>query len=163
ITNTAGSPLAQACEYPLLLQAGPEATVSCKTYVSTILALRWLGALLVGRDEAQVLQEIQPAGVETGRYLAGLREHVALLAGQLRGTRYVFLVGRGDSLAAVGTGSLILKESAHCHAEGMSSAAFRHGPLEMISDSMRSFVFAGDPRTLALNRQLLRDLMAAGA
>src|SRR5262249_53453932 len=42
ITNTADSPLAKACEYPLLLQAGPESSGSCKTYASTILALRCL-------------------------------------------------------------------------------------------------------------------------
>src|SRR5262249_46562360 len=51
ITNTADSPLARACDRTLLLQAGPEATVSCKTYVATILLLQWLAALVRGEDE----------------------------------------------------------------------------------------------------------------
>ena len=57
---------------------------------------------------------------------------LALEFGLLNNTRHLFLVGRGASLASVATGALIIKESDHFHAEGMSSAAFRHGPFEML-------------------------------
>jgi glutamine---fructose-6-phosphate transaminase (isomerizing) len=67
----------------------------------------------------------------------------------LGGIRHLFLVGRGSSLAAVGTGALMVKESDHFHAEGMSSAAFRHGPFEMLSPETFVFVFSAnkDSRT----------------
>ena len=68
------------------------------------------------------------------------------------------MVGRGASLAAAGTGALIIKEAAHLHAEGMSSAAFRHGPLEMVAEDMFVLVFAGDRKTADLNRRLLADV-----
>jgi len=65
-------------------------------------------------------------------------------------------------LAAVGTGALIVKESAHFHAEGMSSAAFRHGPMEMLSDETFVVVFSGDHRTRKLNLRLLSDVRQEG-
>ena len=76
----------------------------------------------------------------------------------LKGTRHLFLVGRGSSLAAVGTGALIVKESDHFHAEGMSSAAFRHGPFEMLSDETFVLVFAGEHKTRELNQRLFEDV-----
>src|ERR1700724_684409 len=70
----------------------------------------------------------------------------------------LFLVGRGPSLSAVGTGPLIKKESPHFHAQGMSSAAFRHGPFEMLSLKVFVLVFAGDGKTRVLNQRLLDDI-----
>jgi glucosamine--fructose-6-phosphate aminotransferase (isomerizing) len=74
----------------------------------------------------------------------------------------LFLVGRGASLAAVGTGALIVKESDHFHAEGMSSASFRHGPFEMLGEETFVIVFAGDTKTRDLNLRLLADIRQEG-
>jgi glucosamine--fructose-6-phosphate aminotransferase (isomerizing) len=92
-------------------------------------------------------------------YLLGWQQHVTALAKRLSGTRHLFLVGRGPSLATVGTGALIIKESDHFHAEGMSSAAFRHGPLEMLGPGMFVLVFAGEEKTRDLNVRLLQDIL----
>jgi len=58
----------------------------------------------------------------------------------------------------VGTGALIVKESDHFHAEGMSSAAFRHGPFEMLSDETFVLVFSGENKTRDLNQRLFEDI-----
>jgi hypothetical protein len=63
------------------------------------------------------------------------------------------MLRRGTSLAAAGIGALITKESAHFPAEGMSSAAFRHGPLEMLGASLYALVFAGNFAPAALNNK----------
>ena len=46
------------------------------------------------------------------------------------------------------------------HAEGMSCAAFRHGPLEMVGEHVFVLVFAGDERVAGLNRRLVEDVSA---
>jgi glucosamine--fructose-6-phosphate aminotransferase (isomerizing) len=84
------------------------------------------------------------------------------LGSLLDGSTHLFLAGRGRSLAAVGTGALIIKESSHIHAEGMSSAAFRHGPLEMLQDDMSTVVFDGDEPTRTLNQRLASQLTSEG-
>jgi glucosamine--fructose-6-phosphate aminotransferase (isomerizing) len=162
VTNTADSPLARRADLALLVQAGTEYSVSCKTYVGGMLCLQWLAGMFADADEAQTLRRIGPAAQLARRYLQDWRSHVDALAGPLRGIRHLFLAGRGDSLAAVNTGALIIKESAHFHAEGMSSAALRHGPLEMLQADMLTVVFDGDERTRALNRQLAAELIAKG-
>ena len=163
VTNTDNSPLARRADLVLLAQAGPEFSVSCKTYVANMLTLQWLGAVLAGQDEAQCLAPLEPVADLVATYLQGWRPNSEMLADKLRGMRHLFLTGRGSSLSAVGTGALIIKEAARVHAEGMSSAAFRHGPIEMLRQDMLIGVFSGDDRTQDLNHRLARDLLAKGA
>lgn len=158
VTNTAASPLAEQADATILSQAGQEFSVSCKTYVTALMALRWLGDVICGCDLEQTREELALAGSAAREYLVRWKDHVQHLAQMLKGTRHLFLVGRGASLAAVGTGALIIKESDHFHAEGMSSAAFRHGPLEMLSQETFVLVFAGADKTRELNQKLLDDI-----
>jgi glucosamine--fructose-6-phosphate aminotransferase (isomerizing) len=158
ITNTAGSPLATQADATILTQAGKEFSVSCKTYLTALMALHWLGDIFCERDLRRTREELKQAAPAVESYLADWKDHVQSLAQLLNGTRNLFLVGRGSSLAAVGAGALIVKEADHFHAEGMSSAAFRHGPFEMLSKETFVLVFSGDSRTRDLNRRLLEDV-----
>jgi glucosamine--fructose-6-phosphate aminotransferase (isomerizing) len=158
VTNTAGSPLARRASHVLLMQAGPESTVSCKTYVTALLVLHWLGSIFRGGDEQATLSALEPASALCAAYLHDWRARVQQLVPLLRGVQHLFLAGRGPSLAAVGSGALVLKESTRIHAEGMSSAAFRHGPMEMFGEGMRLIVLEGLPGTRPLNLGLVREV-----
>lgn len=158
VTNTPDSPLARCSDATILTRAGHEFSVSCKTYVTALMALEWLIDVLCGRDLERTRQELQQARPAVEAYLSEWKLHVQSFAQLLQGIRHLFLVGRGASLAAVGTGALIIKESDHFHAEGMSSAAFRHGPFEMLSDEIFVLVFAGDEPTRDLNKRLVEDI-----
>jgi glutamine---fructose-6-phosphate transaminase (isomerizing) len=162
VTNTADSQLARQAEISLLTHAGNEFSVSCKTYVSALVALSTLSAALCGEDTPGRLSELEGAAEQVNIYLRHWSEHVEELAAELRGIRHLFLVGRGPSLAAAETGALIIKESDHFHAEGMSSAAFRHGPFEMLTPEIFVGVFSGDERTRDLNERLASDIREQG-
>jgi glucosamine--fructose-6-phosphate aminotransferase (isomerizing) len=58
---------------------------------------------------------------------------------------------------------LITKESVGAHAEAMSSAAFRHGPMEILSESTLVAVLEGGEPTRALNEKLLQDVSESPA
>lgn len=162
VTNTPDSPLAKRADLSLMTQAGAEFSVSCKTYVTTMLVLTWLGAILSAHGERETLAKLSPIAQYVAEYLAKWRQHVDELGDLLEGSRHLFLAGRGRSLATVGTGALIVKESSHIHAEGMSSAAFRHGPLEMLQNDMTTIVFDGDAPTRMLNQRLAKQLISGG-
>ena len=162
VTNTANSPLAQRAQVLLPLQAGEEFSVSCKTYVNTLGALALLAELLTGAEPQHTRAELLPIPGMFAAYLTNWQAHVNEAQAALAGTRYLVLAGRGTSLAAVGTGGFTIKESAHFPAEGMSSAAFRHGPLEMASPELFVLVFSGLGPGLGLNRKLVEDVSAAG-
>lgn len=163
VTNWADSPLAKDADLAVITAAGDEYSVSCKTYVAAQMAFRALGAALSGADATGTLEEMKPAPEVVGEYLSHWEDPVADLLELLRGVRHVFLVGRGPSLAASLTGALTIKESTHVHAEGMSSAAFRHGPFEMLEAGIFVGVFRGEAKTAALNEGLLGDLRLSGA
>jgi len=162
VTNHANSALARRADAVVLTQAGEEFSVSCKTYVTILLALQWLRGVLCRRDLARVASELSEAEPAAERYLKAWRDHVQELWPEMKEVKHLFLAGRGESLAAAGTGGLILKESAKFHAEGMSSAGFRHGPFEMIGAGVFVLVFAGENAASALNKNLAEDVRKAG-
>jgi len=161
VTNTPESTLARQAAVGLVTRAGREYSVSCKTYVATLMMLQWLGDALCGQDAETSRGKMKEAASAVAAYLADWKKRVADVAERLSGIRDLFLVGRGASLAAVGAGALVIKESDHVHAEGMSSAAFRHGPFEMLSREVFVGVFSGDGKTRELNHGLLADIRQA--
>jgi glutamine---fructose-6-phosphate transaminase (isomerizing) len=162
VTNTPDSPLAAAADILLEMHAGQEATVSCKTYVCSLLMLEWLAALLTGEDTGAVRDRLAHAAPAAERYLQHWRQHTDSLTADLAGVSRIFVTGRGPSLAAAETAGLILKESVRFAAEGLSCPAFRHGPFEVMRPDVLVVVMAGDDRSSVLNRRLADDVRAAG-
>jgi glucosamine--fructose-6-phosphate aminotransferase (isomerizing) len=162
VTNDATSPLALRSAAAVVTRAGKEATVSCKTYVSALAALAWVGAHLPGGDPARLRAAIASLAEAIESYLGSWRRHVEELATMLRGVNTLYFVGRGVSLATACTAGLVTKEAACVAAEGMSAAAFRHGPMEMARDDVFVLVFEGEGGTVALNRGLVEDVRRAG-
>jgi glucosamine--fructose-6-phosphate aminotransferase (isomerizing) len=158
VTNTADSPLARRSEAAVITRAGEEFSVSCKTYVTSLLALKFLGDRLCGVPLARTRRELKSVLSPVAHYLAAWKQHFEHMLPKLGGIRQLFLAGRGPSLASVGTGALILKECTQFPSEGLSSAAFRHGPFEMVGPKTFVLVFAGASKTQALNKRLFVDV-----
>ena len=162
VTNNPNSQLGKNSGTVLNMEAGVESTVSCKTYLSTLTILHWLSAYLIRGEVGGVLENLAQAERAVLSYLAAWREHAAELLPQLDGITSVFVTGRGNSLATAGTGGLILKESTRQHAEGMSAAAFRHGPLEMAGKNVLVLIFEGNDTTSVMHRRLAVDIIHGG-
>jgi glucosamine--fructose-6-phosphate aminotransferase (isomerizing) len=161
VTNSAQGSLAQRADATILTSAGTEATVSCKTYLATLAALCWLGDQLAEGSPAQYFQ-LASGPQLVAEYLENLDNFVDRLEQRLKSIRHMFLIGRGESLAAVGVGGLIIKEAARFPAEGMSCAAFRHGPFELVTPEEYVLVFAGPEETMSLNTKLAAEIQFAG-
>lgn len=162
VTNDADSPLATRANHAIVTAAGSESTVSCKTYLATLAGLRALGAALRAAPLPPVLAEGHACVEAVASYLASLDGHVRALQVELAGVRQLYHAGRGRSLATAQCAGLITKEAAHVPAEGMSGAAFRHGPLEMIGPDTLVVVYEGSPETAALDHALVRDVQRLG-
>jgi glutamine---fructose-6-phosphate transaminase (isomerizing) len=162
ITNTPDSNLATRASFPILTNAGAEFSVSCKTYITAHIALDMLGTFLCRQDVEASRQDMALLASEVTDYLAGWRDHVLKMADELQGVQQIFLLGRGASLASAAAGALYFKESVRFRSEGMSSAAFRHGPFEALNRETLAVVFAGDENTRALEMSLLHDIRRAG-
>lgn len=163
VTNDSTSPLAAKSKITMLIQAGPEASVGCKTATASLAALEWLGDSLCGKDLRATRTRLEQAAPAMEQYLSQWRTHVEALRAKLRDVRHFFVAGRGTSLTATGIGGLIMKEAAHFHSEGLSSAALRHGPFEMLSEGCFVLVFSGDRVAEPFNAGLVKDIRRTGA
>ncbi len=162
VTNAADSALALQANASIFTIAGTEYSVSCKTYVTALMALHLLGGFLCGCDASQTREELAQSASAVAAYLRNWKDHVFEMMMEMGRVRDLFLLGRGASLAAAGEGALIIKESVRLHAEGMSGAAFRHGPLEMVNGETFAVVFAGAENTRTLQARLLDNIRQAG-
>jgi glucosamine--fructose-6-phosphate aminotransferase (isomerizing) len=160
VTNTPGSALAEKASLALLTCAGEETTVSCKTYISALAALAWLGDQLMG--EHTHFSALADVPNKVAAYWSDWQGSVELLRQRLTAVQNLYLLGRGNSLAAACAGALIIKEAARFGAEGMNSAAFRHGPLELISPHTMALVYLGAGATATMNVKMAQDILAAG-
>jgi glucosamine--fructose-6-phosphate aminotransferase (isomerizing) len=129
IVNDAESPLAQASDIVLPMEAGPELSVAAsKTFVATLAVLlrltaAWTGDSRLGAAIGRVPDRLVDAG--------GL--DWSEVAGALAGTVSLVTIGRGPTLPIAREASLKLKETCHLHAEAFSGAEFLHGPVALVS------------------------------
>jgi glucosamine--fructose-6-phosphate aminotransferase (isomerizing) len=128
LTNTAGSPLAEACDHAIDIMAGPERSVAAtKTFVNS--AVAGLALMAHATDDTALLKALDalPAGLEKAVGCDWMA-----LAGALQGDRSLFVLGRGPSLAIAGEAALKFKETCVMHAEAYSAAEVMHGPLALV-------------------------------
>ncbi len=130
ITNRPGSPLAQAADFVIDLQAGEEKAVAAtKTYTAELMAIALLSATLhtdetALRELRAVPEAVQAALDQEDSIRAAARHFVDMQQG--------VVLGRGYHYSTAFEWSLKLKEMAYVQAEPYSPADFQHGPVALL-------------------------------
>jgi glucosamine--fructose-6-phosphate aminotransferase (isomerizing) len=130
ITNAPASPLAEAADLVLDIQAGVEKAVAAtKTYSAELMAIAMLSACLEGDEERiQSLQQV-PGWIHQ---VMQEEEKIARLAERYRYMEQCVVLGRGYNYATAFEWSLKLKELSYIAAEPYSPADFLHGPIAVV-------------------------------
>lgn len=128
ITNTAGSPLAEASDHAIDILAGEEKSVAAtKSFVNSAIAGLMLLAYCV--DDRELLAALR-------RLPEHFRKAIGCdwmpISGALTGENSLFILGRGPSAAIANEAALKFKETCAMHAEAYSAAEVMHGPLALI-------------------------------
>lgn len=130
ITNALDSPLAQAADYVIDIQAGVEAAVAAtKTYTAELMAIAMLSAALNQDTARQKALAHVPGWVQQA---LKLDERIAQVAERYRYMSRCVVIGRGYNYATAFEWSLKLKELTYVIAEPYSSADFLHGPIAVV-------------------------------
>jgi glutamine---fructose-6-phosphate transaminase (isomerizing) len=166
LVNAESSPLAQAADFTVPLCAGIERSVAAtKSYIASLSAIIQLVASW-GRD-AQLLRSL--AGAQPLMERAWQQDWAAAVA-RLRFATDLYVIGRGMGLGIAQEAALKFKETCGLHAEAVSSAEVRHGPMALIRAGFPVLIFAQNDETLggieALATELATrraDVMFAGA
>ena len=152
ITNAPTSELAAACD-AVVDQALTESThVPFGPWMTTYLTLFKLACAMTHQpfpDTAGLEPEAQ-------RLLSGAREIISL---QPTAPDYIEFFGRGSFAATAQQGTLIAREIARIPAAAWESSTYRHGPIEAISPSQLSLVFAArEGRSASLDASFAHGL-----
>ena len=128
ITNDPASPLAQAAELVIPLDAGAEHCVpATKTYTAELLALAMLSlALIDERTRFGELVRMPDAIAET------IESCRTLDAAAFAGAKTFVVLGRGFNYCTAFEIALKMKETSYVFAEAYSIADFLHGPVAML-------------------------------
>ncbi len=130
ITNIPDSPLAQAADFVLDIQAGPEKAVAAtKTYTAELMSVAMISAALSNSGERW--NELASVSKWAEQTLA-LDEQIAQMTQRYRYMSQCVVLGRGFNYATAFEWALKLKELTYLIAEPYSSADFQHGPIAMV-------------------------------
>jgi glucosamine--fructose-6-phosphate aminotransferase (isomerizing) len=150
ITNEPRSPLAEASDFVLDIQAGKERAVAAtKTYTTELMSVAMLSAALSGnRNGWRELTRVAGWMKEVLKQ----DDFIAEAAQRYRYIRQTIVLGRGYNYATAYEWALKLKELTYIIAEPYSSADFAHGPIAMVESGYP--IMAVAPRGKVFNSML---------
>jgi glucosamine--fructose-6-phosphate aminotransferase (isomerizing) len=158
LVNDAASPLAGLCEVVLPLHAGPERSVAAtKSYLAALAALLQLAAHASG--DAGLDRAVRTLADNLDDALArDWRPALSILGS----AQSLYVAGRGPGFAAAQEAALKFKETCGIHAEAMSSAELKHGPMALAGPDFPVMVFSQRDAALAGLAELGNELVQRG-
>lgn len=162
ITNVAESPLGQRADVVVPILSGKEYSVSTRSYVNTVAVTQLVAGALAGQrvDTGPFARAATMLDAYLGAEWEG---HVAAIRTALGDPARLVVIGRGAALGTAWQGALVIKEVSKRPVEGLSTAQFRHGPLELADPQTTIIMLEGEARTAVLDRRLASDLATLGA
>jgi glucosamine--fructose-6-phosphate aminotransferase (isomerizing) len=159
LVNVESSPLAQAANCTIPLSAGPEHSVAAtKSYIASLAAL--IHVVAGWAEDEELLDALMRAPAQLER--AWKLDWTAALTA-LRPARNMYVVGRGLGLGVAQEAALKLKETCGLHAEALSAAELRHGPMALVQAGFPVLMFAQQDETRSGIEELAADLAERGA
>lgn len=159
LTNTPGSPLAEAGDIAVDLRAGEEKSVAAtKSFVNSVVA----GLALVAHATAneQLLSALArlPSALE-----AAVSCDWSPLLSALDGRSSLYVLGRGPALAIAAEAALKFKETCGLHAEAYSAAEVLHGPARIVEAGFPVLALAAEDAAEASVAEIVDRLAGQGA
>jgi glutamine---fructose-6-phosphate transaminase (isomerizing) len=159
LVNAQDSPLAQLADDLLPLHAGVERSVAAtKSYITSLAAVVQLVASWAA--DAVLAAALAEAPVLLGR--AWELDWSAAVT-RLTAATNLYVIGRGVGLAIAQEAALKFKETCGLHAEAVSAAELRHGPMALVRAGFPLLVFTQNDESRAGVAQLASELGAQGA
>jgi glutamine---fructose-6-phosphate transaminase (isomerizing) len=161
VTNQPVNSLANWADVTLASMAGPELTVSSKSYTGGFACLHLLSAALRG-GTLQACKELEQTAQACSRMLTDWQPAISSVAQFLDAEKPLIYVGRGNSFGSAQTAALLTQEASKLHCTALSGGQFRHGPIELVRHGFQMVIFLGDHKTRAIDMALIAKVIALG-
>ncbi len=158
VTNEPLSQLSRSADVSLSTASLNDEMVAIQTYTGTLLTLHLLGNLIAGSFDAAA-EEVRTLLPSFASLVEASMKTLTSWDTFLSPLATPYLLARGPSLASAHEGALLFHEVAKSPAIAMPIASFRHGPVEVVDQNFRGFVFAPQGPTRDLNLSLADDLV----
>ena len=159
VVNVVDSPLGNAADVVLALNAGEEKSVAAtKSFIAAVAALSGVVASASGDASLQAGLQRLPEALAATR--PDGREAVENL---LFNARSLYTGGRGTAFAIALEAALKAKETANIHAEAFSLAELMHGPMRLVEEGFPIISFLPRDEAFDTNMQALKRLHSFGA
>jgi glutamine---fructose-6-phosphate transaminase (isomerizing) len=159
LLNAESSPLAQLADDLLPLGAGAELSVAAtKSYIASLAAVVQLVAAWA--EDAELAAALAAAPELLTR--AFELDWGAAVA-RLTPANNLYVIGRGLGLGIAQEAALKFKETCGLHAEALSAAELRHGPMALVRAHFPLLLFTQDDESRPGVAQLAGELAAQGA
>jgi glucosamine--fructose-6-phosphate aminotransferase (isomerizing) len=159
LVNDEASPLAARADLAVPLCAGPELSVAAtKSCLASFSAVAQLTAFWL--DDPELIR-----AVETLPELlaAAWAEDWSDAEARLSEASDLYVLGRGVGFAVAQEAALKLKETCGLHAEALSAAEVRHGPMALVGEGFPVLAFAQDDETKGGVEAVIQLCLAQGA
>ena len=159
LVNAETSPLAQLADDLIPLHAGPERSVAAtKSWIASLAAIvqlvaEWSGDAALAAELRETPQLLERA------WALDWSEAVTLLTP----AESLYVIGRGPGLAVAQEAALKFKETCGLHAEAISAAELRHGPMALVRAGFPLLLFTQNDETREGMTALSGELVAQGA
>jgi len=159
LVNAEESPLAQLADELLPLRAGPERSVAAtKSFLASLAAIVQLVAAWSNERALAAALEGVPQ-----RLTRAWQLDWSALVTRLTAANNLYVIGRGPGLGVAQEAALKFKETCGLHAEAVSAAELRHGPMALVRAGFPLLVFSQDDESRPGITQLATELAAQGA
>lgn len=159
LTNAPSSPLSNVSEITLPLLAGPELSVAAtKSFICSLTLLAALSFAASDDEQGKRALHALPDVLDA----AWASDWSAALA-NLRNAASLFVTARGSGFGIAKEAALKLKETSGLHAEALSAAELRHGPMAVVSEGFPILAFHSSDQTGASVDELVSYCASVGA
>lgn len=159
MVNDEHAPVAELADVTIPLGAGPERSVAAsKTFIASLAAVLDLLGAWSGDPSVDSALSALPDKLEQAWELDWTDA-----IGTLADASNMYVVGRGPGLAIAQEAALKLKETCGLHAEGISGAELRHGPMALLRPGFPVLLFAQSDQSLESMVDLAHNLAGRGA
>lgn len=157
IVNERDSPLAEAAEFPLHIDAGEEVGIAAtKTYIGSLALLALLSTAL-DDSRPERLENLRRVPVAIERTLR-LDDAIHHLVQKYRDMRDCVILARGYNQATAAEIALKLIETSYVSAKAYSAADFQHGSIAQVNSGFPCLLFAPDGKAFAHMASLAEKL-----
>ncbi|MFI4886275.1 MAG: SIS domain-containing protein [Steroidobacterales bacterium] len=159
LVNAKDSPLAARADHVVPLCAGAETSVAAtKSFIASLAAVIHLVACWA--EDRELSAEVRKAPKHLERaWSLDWRQAVE----RLTPVTDLYVVGRGMGLGVAQEAALKLKETCGLHAEAVSAAELRHGPMALVRPGFPLLVFSQNDEARAGIELLAGELVARNA